>query len=336
MSRYDDEFGGWGRWPRYVPVAERRQKAERAATKLARGGRELHPVAVQGRTVAKTPWGKGWCDTLASYGDYANRLPRGTGYLRNGAVIDLGIQPGRVDALVCGTRVYNVRIDIKPLGRQPWRDIKGKCAGQITSLIDLLRGKLSPAIMAVIARRNAGLFPAPAEIKVSCSCPDWAVMCKHVAAVLFGVGTRLDEQPELLFVLRGVDHLELIAEAPTAAGSNGGKGAAAKAGAMDTATLGTVFGIELADEPAAPARSMKRQRATKAKTTAKATTKTKTKRKATPAARASRTAQSTRAARTSRATVAAKKTKKTTSTRKTTKTKKTAASKPAPATRRQR
>ncbi len=248
MSRYDDYFGGWHAWPRYLREDERRARAGRAAKKLTRGGRELHPVVAEGRTAAKSAWGKGWCTTLASYGDYSNRLPRGMSYLRSGAVIDLQIERGRVAALVSGTSVYKVEIHIRPLTKPRWRAIKEKCAGKITSLVALLRGKLSPPIMAMMARREGGLFPAPAEIDVTCSCPDSAVMCKHVAAVLFGIGTRLDEEPELLFVLRGVAHRELITEAPVTAVKRGRR-ASKSAGKMASAELEAVFGIELAGPP---------------------------------------------------------------------------------------
>lgn len=247
MSRYDDDyFDDWHSWPRYLREDERRARAGRAAKKLTRGGRELHPVVVEGRTAASSAWGKGWCTTLASYGDYSNRLPRGMSYLRSGAVIDLQIERGRVAALVSGTSVYKVGIHIRPLTKPRWRAIKEKCAGKINSLVALLRGELSPPIMAMMARREGGLFPAPAEIDVTCSCPDSAIMCKHVAAVLFGIGTRLDEEPELLFVLRGVDHRELISEAPVTAVKRG-RHASNPAGKMASAELEAVFGIELAD-----------------------------------------------------------------------------------------
>jgi uncharacterized Zn finger protein len=245
MSRYDDDYyGGWRSWPKPLRKDERLARAGRAAKKLSRGGRELHPVVVEGRTAAKSAWGKGWCTTLASYGDYENRLPRGLSYLRSGAVIDLAIQRGRVEALVSGSRVYKVRIDIRPLTRARWSAMKAQCAGGITSLVALLRGELSPPIIDVIARREGGLFPASEEIDVTCSCPDSAVMCKHVAAVLYGIGTRLDAEPELLFVLRGVDHRELITDAPVAAVKRGRR-ASSPAGKMASAELEAVFGIEL-------------------------------------------------------------------------------------------
>jgi uncharacterized Zn finger protein len=249
MSRYDDDgyLDDWHSWPRYLREDERRARAGRAAKKLTRGGRELHPVVVEGRIAAKSAWGKGWCTTLASYGDYSNRLPRGMSYLRSGAVIDLQIERGRVAALVSGSSVYKVGIHIRPLTKPRWRAIKEKCAGRITSLVALLRGELSPPIMTMMARRDEGLFPAPAEIDVTCSCPDSAIMCKHVAAVLFGIGTRLDEEPELLFVLRGVDHRELITDAPVTAVKRGRR-ASKSADKMASADLEAVFGIELAEQ----------------------------------------------------------------------------------------
>jgi len=250
MSRYDDDyFGGWRSWPKPASKAERVARATRAAMKLGRGGRKLHPVVVRGRSAATSTWGKGWCTTLASYGDYENRLPRGMSYLRSGAVIDLQIERGRVEALVSGTRVYKVRIGIRPLTKARWNAMKAQCAGGITSLVALLRGELSPPIMDVIARREGGLFPASAEIDLACSCPDSVVMCKHVAAVLYGIGTRLDTEPELLFVLRGVDHHELITDAPAAAVKRGRR-TSSPAGKMASAELESVFGIELADQPA--------------------------------------------------------------------------------------
>jgi uncharacterized Zn finger protein len=227
-------------------VAARKHRALRAAKKLASKGKRLAPVQLEGRTIAKSFWGKAWCTNLQSYSDYSNRLPRGTSYLRQGAVIDLQIGPGVVNALVSGSDVYRVTIEIRGLAAPHWDSLKRQCAGQIGSLVDLLRGQLSPKVMEMIARPREGLFPAPAAIAMDCSCPDGAIMCKHVAAVLYGVGARLDTQPELLFVLRKVDHLQLIGEASMVAGRNG-KGKAGKNIVGDTAALESVFGIELAD-----------------------------------------------------------------------------------------
>ncbi len=204
----------WG-WKPYVSVAKRRAKANRHVQKLKKQGKNVHPIEVQGRKIARTFWGEAWCKNLESYSDYANRLPRGRTYVRNGSVVDLQIARGQVDAIVSGSDIYKVAIQITATNKQAWSQIKNECSGSIDSLMDLLQGRFAESVMAKLTRQDGGLFPRPREIKFRCSCPDWASMCKHVAAVLYGIGTRLDDDPELLFVLRGVDHLELIAEAST-------------------------------------------------------------------------------------------------------------------------
>src|SRR4029077_18551093 len=147
------------------------------------------------------------------YSDYENRIPRGRTYVRNGSVVDLKITKGEVAALVSGSDLYKVKIVIKPVTATRWKAICRDCVGTIDSLVELLQGRLAKGVMDRICREGDGLFPAPGEIHLSCSCPDWADMCKHVAAALYGVGARLDEKPEHLFLLRGVDQNELIAGA---------------------------------------------------------------------------------------------------------------------------
>ena len=231
----------WWSYTRKPSVHERRQKAAREARRLSKGGQHLSPVAIDGRTIAKSFWGKAWCDNLESYRDYEYRLPRGRSYARSGAVLDLRIESGKILALVSGTSVYEVTIAIKPLVPKHWGQIKTQCSGNVGSIIELLEGRLSERVMQVITHREDGLFPKPAEIKMECSCPDWATMCKHVAAVMYGVGARLDLKPELLFTLRNVDHVELIAQATDLAVNR--KGTARKTLSDDV--LGDVFGIEL-------------------------------------------------------------------------------------------
>jgi uncharacterized Zn finger protein len=170
-------------------------------------------VAIEGRTIAGTFWGKSWCENLESYSDYSNRLPRGRTYVRNGSVLDLQIESGEVNALVSGSEIYKIAIKVSAVPKARWTSICGDCAGAIDSLVELLQGRFSKGVMERICRQKTGLFPAPAEIHFSCSCPDWASMCKHVAAVLYGIGARLDRQPELLFKLRKVDAHDLIAKA---------------------------------------------------------------------------------------------------------------------------
>jgi uncharacterized Zn finger protein len=204
-------------------------------------------VVLAGRQIAGTFWGKAWCQNLESYSDYENRLPRGRSYVRSGSVLDLQIAPSRVAALVQGTRLYQVSIEVHPVDPGRWKEIVSACGGQIDSVVELLQGKLSKAVMEVISSKETGLFPAPRQLRLSCSCPDWAEMCKHVAAVLYGVGARLDEQPELLFRLRGADPTELIAGAAKGAVLGGRAPAREKRLAAD---LSSVFGIDLDPGPA--------------------------------------------------------------------------------------
>jgi uncharacterized Zn finger protein len=237
---YEDDW-----YPRHTTVAERRQQAQKEIAKRTRKGAQLSPVSVQGLKMARTFWGTEWCANLESYRDYENRLPRGRTYVRHGSVIDLQIQPGKVEALVVGTACYSVRITIARLAADRWKAVRKRCSGEIGSLLELLQGKLSDHVMRVITDQKSGLFPAPAEIKFTCSCPDWAVMCKHVAAVMYGIGARLDEAPELFFTLRQVDHRELITDLD--ATQLGRKKTARKT--VAESDLADVFGIEIEAAP---------------------------------------------------------------------------------------
>ena len=194
----------------YVSVEERRLRAQKEMEKLRKKGRVVSPVVIEGRKIAKSFWGKAWCDNLERYSDFANRLPRGRTYVGNGSVVDLQIARGKVEAMVSGSEIYRVKVDIAVAAPARWTAICQDCAGSVGSLVELLQGKLSKNVMERVCREADGLFPTPAEIKMSCSCPDWADMCKHVAATLYGVGARLDSDPDLLFTLRGVDRAELI------------------------------------------------------------------------------------------------------------------------------
>ena len=238
-------WGSYG-WRPYVPVAERRAKAARALAKLAKkSGQTASPVVLDGRKIASTFWGKAWCDNLEAYSDYANRLPRGRTYVRNGSVVDLQIAKGSVTARVSGSELYSIAIKIKPLAPSLWKSIQTECAGKIDSLIELLQGKLSSAVMQIVTRRERGLFPTPKEIDLDCSCPDWADLCKHVAASLYGVGAKLDQNPGLLFLLRGVDPSDLISKASAAEAVRQSTSTAGVAPAMSEAEVADVFGIEL-------------------------------------------------------------------------------------------
>ena len=244
MGRHYDSY-----WPPYISVGERREQAQTALARLKKKGVECQPVAVAGRAIAHTFWGIKWCSNLEAYSDFDNRLPRGRSCVRHGAVLDLKLGAGTVEALVCGASVYKVKISIKPLPERDWKAILDECAGKVATLVELLQGRLSGAVMEIVTRPGAGLFPTPRQIDFRCSCPDGAAMCKHVAAALYAVGNRLDSQPELLFQLRHVDPLELIRQA----GSGPAANADALASALDDADLSALFGIELdAPAPAAP------------------------------------------------------------------------------------
>ncbi|MFL9966514.1 hypothetical protein PQR02_37200 [Paraburkholderia sediminicola] len=244
---------GYGGWKPYVSVADRRKKAELAAAKAKKAGAILSPIASYRGAIAKTFWGKAWCDNLEGYSDYSNRLPRGRTYVRNGSVIDLQITAGEVRAQVMGSSLYTVAVTVTACPAKQWRAIGADCAGSIDSIVELLQGKLSTAVMERICKPGTGLFPAPKEITFNCSCPDWASMCKHVAAVLYGVGARLDQQPEFLFALRRVDANELVSQ--VGAGLPKSRIRPASGKVLDDALVADVFGIEMAEAypPAKPA-----------------------------------------------------------------------------------
>ncbi len=262
-------------WKPYVPVAKRRQEAARHVQKMAKKGQAVTPVVIEGRTIAKTFWGKSWCENLERYSDYANRLPRGRTYVRNGSVVDLKISKGEIKAVVSGSEVYTVKIAIETASPSVWKGLCNDCAGSIDSLIELLQGRFSKGVMERVCLQGKGLFPSPKDIKLSCSCPDWADMCKHVAAVLYGVGARLDASPELLFTLRGVDKSELVAKAGE--GLPAAKKPSSSKRVMTGGDLGAIFGVEMvqtggAEAPAANTPTSRQQKngTASAKRTAKA------------------------------------------------------------------
>lgn len=197
-------------WAPYVSVAQRRANAAKQMQRLKKQGHSILPIEIQGRTIARTFWGKAWCDHMESFCDHNNRLPRGRTYVRNGSVCHLEINEGAVQAMVSGSSMYRVHISVKPLRSDKWQLIKQTCAGQIGSLLDLLSGKLSAGVMSMVCDPKGGLFPLSPDFKLACDCPDSATMCKHIAAVLYGVGSRLDVDPAQLFTLRGVRFEELI------------------------------------------------------------------------------------------------------------------------------
>lgn len=227
-------------WTPYVTVAQRRAKSDKLIKQMAKKGVILQPVTTEGRSIAHTFWGKSWCKHMDSYADFSNRLSRGKTYVRNGSVIDLVINTGSVKALVQGSSLYSVEVSIKSLSTEKWENVKKNCAGGVTSAIELLKGKISAAVMTEITHPTQGLFPNGREISFACDCPDGAVMCKHIAATLYGVGARLDLEPELLFKLRGVNHADLVSKVDT-------RVTPGKSKVVKNANLEQLFGIDLDD-----------------------------------------------------------------------------------------
>lgn len=240
----------YGEWSPYVTVAQRRANAAKEVSRLRNKGMEIEPIEIEGRKIARTFWGEAWCNHLETFSDYENRLPRGRTYVRNGSVCHLAIARGKVEAIVSGSALYRVNINIAPLPVNKWKNVRKQCAGQIGSMLELLQGRFSNNVMEAVTEADNGLFPKPSEINLACNCPDRARMCKHIAAVLYGVGARLDHQPELLFLLRNVDHEELITTELDIQSAASGQG---KRRRLAGADLSDVFGVDM-EEPVKPAR----------------------------------------------------------------------------------
>lgn len=225
-------------------VREQKARVEREIAKRKRQGEAFRRLeAPQGsRKLATTFWGRAWCEHLEAYAAYEHRLPRGRSYLRQGKVYDLEIEPGLVRATVEGAELYETRVRIRRLERERWEAVLRACSGQVGSMLDLLAGKLGEGVLKVLTDSESGLFPGTDEIRFDCSCPDHADLCKHAAAVLFGVGVMLDARPELFFTLRSVDGAELLAAGGRDVAEELGGG-----GELAEEDLGALFGIELGE-----------------------------------------------------------------------------------------
>ena len=237
-------------WFQYESVHEKRERMERELKKRSARGEVLEPLEIPAgkRKIAHTFWGKSWCEHIESYRDYENRLPRARSYLRQGSVFNLTVEPEKIRAKVAGSTLYDVEITIKPVAQEDWVGIQRACAGQVGSLLDLLSGQLGSGLMEVISNKERGLFPSPREIRFNCSCPDYASLCKHSGAVLYGVAVKFDADPALFFRLRGVDPAELLSS-----GAGQVLSPAAEA-ALEGEDLSTLFGIDFgqaAGEPTA-------------------------------------------------------------------------------------
>jgi len=244
MSYYD--------YPRYVSVAEKKAKAAKKLKQLKKKMPDIKPVVIKGNALAQTWWGKSWNKNLERYADYSNRIGRGRSYVRHGAVLDLRIDSGKVTALVQGStsKPYEVVINIRPINPTTWEAIKKQCEGQLKSLQDLLAGKFPQALGDIFFTKEKGLFPGPQAISFACNCPDWASMCKHIAAVLYGIGARFDEDPSLFFKLRGADTKDLVGRAIKNKTSELLKKSKKKsAKVIADANLSDIFGIDMDQKP---------------------------------------------------------------------------------------
>jgi len=273
----------WGFYKPYVSVAQRKKQAAKKAKALEKKGYTLEPIGeLKSRMkIATSFWGRSWCRHLESFSDYESRLPRGRTYVRNGSILHLSIAPGKITAMVQGSELYELTISIDPLPAKQWTAVKQACQGKIATMIELLQGKISDGIMTVVTDPTNGLFPKPKQIHFNCNCPDWADMCKHIAAVLYGVGARLDDSPELLFTLRGVDQNELISLDTTHQTITSGSRRSRRRTLSDDA-VNDVFGIT-EEEPTSPSPEPTPQKKTATKK--KVTTKTATKPATKPAAK---------------------------------------------------
>jgi len=249
------------RYPRYVSVAEKRAKAAKKLKQLKKKTPHINPIAIEGTAIARTWWGKAWNRNLESYADYSNRIGRGRSYVRHGAVLDLQIHSGKVESLVQGSRSkpYSVHIQIKAMGKKNWKEIKTASEGKLDSLQEFLAGKFPKALGEIFTTQGKGLFPSPKDIDFDCSCPDWASMCKHVAATLYGIGARLDQDPGLFFKLRKVKMKDLVTEAVEEKTRKLLKKARKKTRrVIDDSDLADVFGIDM-ETPVKPKKKRKKR-----------------------------------------------------------------------------
>lgn len=268
----------WG-FPRYISVGEKQQRSKKKLEQLKKKNKNIAPIIIEGRILAHTWWGKAWNKNLEGYADYSNRIGRGRSYVRCGSVLDLQISGGEVKSLVQGseTRPYSIVIKIKALEKSIWKKIKGVCEGKLDSLQELLVGKFPKALDEIFTAHGKGLFPSPKEIDFDCSCPDWASMCKHVAATLYGIGARLDKDPNLFFALRKIEINDLITETVKDKTKELLTKAKKKSSRIIVGQdLSSIFGIEL-DSVSKPAKKVKAKVSRKGKTTKtkKSTVKTK-------------------------------------------------------------
>ncbi|SKA78073.1 Uncharacterized conserved protein, contains Zn finger domain [Prosthecobacter debontii] len=226
---------------------ENQERVQREIAKRRARGESLTPLAAPkgSKKLCQTFWAQAWCRHLERYSHYEARLPAGRSYLRNGQVLDLVIEPGTLSAVVAGEHLEDTLIHIRPLDAAHWQELVQAAQGQVNSLLDLLTGNLGDGLLKILTEPETGLFPQPKEIRFDCSCPDHADLCKHSAAVLYGVAVLLDTQPDLLFTLRGVNQADLLPAAGAASAETLSPNSGA--GELQGTDLSALFGIDLAE-----------------------------------------------------------------------------------------
>lgn len=163
--------------------------------------------------IGETWWSKRWISVLESF-NMGTRLTRGRSYARQGQVISIDVELGQVKAKVQGSmpKPYNVKIGLQPLSSQDWEKVIEAMASQALFAAKLLAGEMPQNIEEAFGAVHLSLFPTSLkDLDTKCSCPDYANPCKHIAAVYYLLAERFDEDPFLIFKLRGRTKEQIIA-----------------------------------------------------------------------------------------------------------------------------
>src|SRR6266446_4606191 len=196
MGRWRDGYDDWGYYEPSRPI----RVQSGIKTKKESG------------QIGETWWSKRWIAVLESF-NMGTRLTRGRSYARQGQVISIDVEPGMVKAKVQGSqpKPYKVEIRLKTLSDQDWENVTEAMASQAIFAAKLLAGEMPKNIEEAFGAVKLSLFPtALKELETSCSCPDWANPCKHIAAVYYLLAERFDEDPFLIFKLRGRTKEQII------------------------------------------------------------------------------------------------------------------------------
>ena len=162
-------------------------------------------------------WAKRWIRVLEDF-DIGARLSRGRSYARNGQVLSIAIEKGRVTAKVQGSRPkpYDIAIEVKTLADAEWARVIDALGRQAIFAAKLMAGEMPQDIEPLFTEVGLSLFPAALEdLKTGCSCPDWSNPCKHIAAAYYLLGEEFDRDPFLIFALRGMSREALLARLGT-------------------------------------------------------------------------------------------------------------------------